>query len=54
MSENKESSLISLLNEILENGDFFHSAIESADMKFDFVEWKERVISALKESKART
>ncbi|EMF7245096.1 hypothetical protein V4F06_002868 [Klebsiella variicola] len=53
MNDDPKQVLISLLEELLEKGDFFHSAIESNDMTFDFEEWKERVQAALKEAKAK-
>ncbi|HBS6973270.1 TPA: hypothetical protein RRE45_003303 [Klebsiella pneumoniae] len=53
MSGSTDQALISLLDELFEKGDFFHSAIESNDMTFDFEEWKERVEAALKEAKAK-
>ena len=53
MSGSTDQVLISLLEELFEKGDFFHSAIESNDMTFDFEEWKERVQAALKEAKAK-
>lgn len=52
MSETTESALIQLIEELLEKGDFFHSAIESNDMMFDLEKWKERVELALQESKS--
>ncbi|HEM8614586.1 TPA: hypothetical protein U2Q68_004428 [Citrobacter amalonaticus] len=54
MSDKTEHALIYLLEELLERGDFFHSAIESGDMMFDFKEWKERVLVALEEAKAKS
>lgn len=53
MSEATEKTLVSLLDELLEKGDFFHSAIESNDMLFDFEEWRERVLIALESSKTK-
>ncbi|MCH0685561.1 hypothetical protein KVQ01_11075 [Escherichia coli] len=52
MSDKTEKKLISLLEELLEKGDFFHSAIESNDMMFDFEKWKERALNALEEAKS--
>lgn len=51
MSKETESKLISLLDELLEKGDFFRSAIESNDIMFDFEEWQIRTLSALEEAK---
>lgn len=51
MSDKTEQALISLLDELLEKGDFFHSAIEQNDIMFDFEEWKKRVLVALEKSK---
>lgn len=53
MSNNTELNLISLLEELLKKGDFFHSAIEQNDLMFDFEEWKERALVALEEAKAK-
>lgn len=53
MSNDTEDTLISLMSELLEKGDFFHSAIESNDMMFDFEEWKERALAALEQSKSK-
>ncbi|EKS7399403.1 hypothetical protein BTK98_001623 [Enterobacter roggenkampii] len=53
MTDKTEQELISLLDELLEKGDFFHSAIEQNDLMFDFEEWKERVLVALEEAKAK-
>ncbi|MEG8522093.1 hypothetical protein U4P96_02525 [Klebsiella pneumoniae] len=53
MNDKTEQALISLLEELFEKGDFFHSAIESNDMMFDFEEWKERALTALEEAKTK-
>lgn len=53
MSEETEEALISLLDELLEKGDFFHSTIERNDMLFDFEEWRVRMMSALEKAKAK-
>lgn len=53
MTDKTEQKLISLLEELLEKGDFFHSAIEQNDLMFDFEEWKERVLVALEKAKAK-
>lgn len=53
MSDKTEQALISILDELFEKGDFFHSAIESNDMTFDFEEWKERALAALEEAKTK-
>lgn len=53
MSEATEKTLIKLLDELLEKGDFFHSSIESNDMMFDLERWKERVMVALEEAKSK-
>ncbi|HCM5202376.1 TPA: hypothetical protein N3N24_000835 [Klebsiella quasipneumoniae subsp. similipneumoniae] len=53
MNDDPKQVLISLLEELLEKGDFFHSAIESNDMMFDFEEWKERALTALEEAKTK-
>ncbi|HHK4128784.1 TPA: hypothetical protein ACQTWV_000399 [Enterobacter roggenkampii] len=54
MSDKTEQALTTLLDELFEKGDFFHSAIESNDMEFDFEEWKERVLAALEEAKPKS
>ncbi|WP_158782491.1 hypothetical protein [Pantoea sp. BAV 3049] len=52
--ENKDGNqLIPLVEELLENGDFFISAIESSDHNFNFEEWKERLLSALEKEKLK-
>lgn len=53
VNDKTEQALISLLEELFEKGDFFHSAIESNDMMFDFEEWKERALTALEEAKTK-
>lgn len=53
VNDKTEQALISLLEELLEKGDFFYSAIESNDMMFDFEEWKERALTALEEAKTK-
>ncbi|MDO8233717.1 hypothetical protein Q5738_09040 [Citrobacter werkmanii] len=53
MSETTENALIQLIEELLEKGDFFHSAIESNDMMFDLENWKEKVLVALEKAKAK-
>ncbi|EPO4109825.1 TPA: hypothetical protein OTY56_001176 [Escherichia coli] len=53
MDKQTEKRLIALLDELLEKGDFFHSAIESNDMMFDFEEWKIRAINLLSDAKAQ-
>ncbi|EKK8607095.1 hypothetical protein PPR70_003181 [Escherichia coli] len=53
MDKQTEKRLIALLDELLEKGDFFHSAIESNDMMFDFEEWKIRAVNLLSDAKAQ-
>lgn len=52
MNEKTSNQLIALLDELLDKGDFFHSAIESNDMMFDFEEWKSRAVKLLNEAKS--
>ncbi|MFB6412800.1 hypothetical protein [Edwardsiella piscicida] len=53
MIDKTEQALVYLLEELLEKGDFFYSAIEGNDMTFDFEDWKERALVALEESKSK-
>lgn len=53
MNQELGAELIALLDELLEKGDFFHSAIESNDMMFDFEAWKERAVKVLEEAKSQ-
>lgn len=54
MQEKNDNQLIPLIEELLENGDFFISAIESNNFVFDFEEWKSRLITALEEEKLKS
>lgn len=51
MQEKEGNQLIPLIEELLENGDFFISAIESNNHNFDFEEWKSRLLVVLEEEK---
>ncbi|QGH63419.1 hypothetical protein [Serratia proteamaculans] len=53
MSEKLNTALVALLDELLENGDFYTSAIESKNYEFDLEEWKVRVVKLLSEAKSK-
>lgn len=53
MDKQVEKQLIALLDELLENGDFYASAIESKSYEFDFEEWKVRAVKLLNEAKSQ-
>lgn len=53
MDKQTEEQLIALLDELLEKGDFFHSAIEGNDMMFDFEEWKTRAVKLVSDAKLK-
>lgn len=54
MQEKKGNQLIPLIEELLENGDFFISAIERSEHNFDFEEWRVRLLAALEEEKLKS
>jgi hypothetical protein len=45
--------MVTLFDELLENGDFFISAIESNNYEFDFEEWKSRAEKLLNQVKSK-
>ncbi|TDN51021.1 hypothetical protein EC843_10430 [Buttiauxella sp. JUb87] len=52
MSKKFNDEFIALLDELIENGDFFTSAIESNNYEFDCEEWKARALKLLNEAKS--
>ncbi|HDT6101115.1 TPA: hypothetical protein QF180_004320 [Yersinia enterocolitica] len=54
MSDKAKDELITLLDELIQNGDFFLSAIErnNPDFDFDFEDWRSRAVTILQEAKA--
>lgn len=53
MNEKLGAELIALIDELFEKGDFYHSAIESNDMMFDFEAWKGRAVKLIEEAKSK-
>lgn len=53
MSNEINAELVALLDELLENGDFYASAIESKNYDFDLEGWKEKVVAVLNEIRSK-
>ncbi|MGT3185504.1 hypothetical protein ACVSXV_22685 [Yersinia enterocolitica] len=52
MSDKAKDEMITLLDELIQNGDFFLSAIERNNPDFDFEDWRSRAVTILQEAKA--